>query len=92
YGCRMVATEAKNDNWMNMRQQLFYLLFFREPDPLEDTVVRQVADEVKKQNYSKAFICTSSGFSRSASNFAESRPVELINKQKLEMLLEKAGI
>ena len=92
YGCRMVATEAKNDNWMNMRQQLFYLLFFREPDPLEDTVVRQVADEVKKQNYSKAFICTSSGFSRSASNFAESRPMELINKQKLEMLLEKAGI
>lgn len=92
YGCRMVATEAKNDNWMNMRQQLFYLLFFREPDPVEDNVVRQVADEVKKQNYSKAFICTSSGFSRSAINFAESRPVELINKQKLEMLLEKAGI
>ncbi len=92
YGCRMVATESKNDNWMNMRQQLFYVLFFRDPDPLEDNVVRQIADEVKKQNYSKAFVCTSSGFSRSALNFAESRPIELINKQKLEMYLDKAGI
>ena len=92
YGCRIVATEAKNDNWMNMRQQLYCIHFFREPDPLEDTVIRQIADEVKKQNYTKAFVCTSSGFSRAASNFAESRPIELVNKQKLEMLLEKAGI
>ncbi|MBO7163196.1 MAG: tetratricopeptide repeat protein [Spirochaetaceae bacterium] len=92
YGCRIVATEAKNDNWMNMRQQLYCIHFFREPDPLEDTVIRQIADEVKKQNYTKAFVCTSSGFSRAASNFAESRPIELINKQKLEMLLEKSGI
>lgn len=92
YGCRMIATEAKSDNWMNMRQQMFYILFFREPDPLEDTVIRQVADEVKKQNYAKAFVCTSSGFSRAAANFAEGRPVELVNKQKLEMFLEKAGI
>ena len=92
FGCKMIATEAKSENWMNVRQQSFYVLFFREPDPLEDVTVRQIADEVKKQNYTKAFICASSGFSRSAIVFAENRPIELINKTKLEMLMEKAGI
>ncbi len=92
HGCRMIATEAKSDNWMNNRQQLFYILFYREPEPIEDSEVRLIADEVKKQNYTKAIICTSSGFSRSAIVFAENRPVELVNKEKFEEILAKSGI
>lgn len=92
HGCRMIATEAKNDNWMNNRQQLFYILFYREPEPIEDTEVRLIVDEVKKQNYAKAIVCTSSGFSRAATVFAENRPVELVSKAKFEDILSKSGL
>lgn len=92
HGCRMIATEAKNDNWMNNRQQLYYILFYREPEPIDDAEVRIIADEVKKQNYTKAIICTSAGFSRTATTFAENRPVELVNKNKFEAILSKSGI
>lgn len=92
YGCKMIATEATKDNWMNVRQQLFLILFYREPDPIEDTDIRILADEVKKQNYTKAFVCTSAGFTRPALTFAENRPIELVSKEKFEMILSKAGI
>ncbi len=92
YGCKMIATEAKNDNWMNVRQQLYYLLFYREPEPIEDSAVRQIVEEAKKQNYTKAIIFTSSGFTRPAMVFAENRPVELVGKEKLEAILTKAGV
>ena len=92
HGCRMIATEAKTDNWMTNRQQLFYILFYREPEPIEDTDGRLIADDVKKQNFVKAIVCTSSGFSRTATLFAENRPVELVSKAKFEDILSKVGI
>lgn len=89
YGCKIIATEAKSDNWMSVRQQLFVLLFFREPDLIEDAVLRELLEEMKKQSYGKGIICTSAGFTRSALTFAENRPFELIAKDRLEQLLSK---
>lgn len=91
-GCKIVATEQKKDNWMNMRQQLFLVQFYRESDPIEDTEVRRVVDLAKEQNYTKSILCTSSGFTRSASVYAENRPVELVPKEKLELLLSQSGV
>jgi len=42
-------------------------------------------------NSVKAFLFSSSGFNTAAKRFAENRPVELVEKQKLEALLSKAG-
>ncbi len=42
-------------------------------------------------NAVKAFLFTSSSFSQAAKHFAENRPVELVEKQKLEAVLSKAG-
>ena len=46
---------------------------------------------MKSLNSVKAFLFSSSGFNTAAKRFAENRPVELIEKQKLEALLSKAG-
>ena len=92
YGCKMVATIAKQDSWMNVRQQVFVILFFRESDLIEDTVLRKQLEEMKSQNYFKCIVCTCSGFTRTAMSFAENRPFELVPKEKLEILLEKAKI
>ena len=66
WGCQILATEAKDADWRSIRKQAFLIKFFRETDPLEDFIVRKTLDEIKSQNCSKAFICSSSGFTRSA--------------------------
>ena len=90
WGCQILATEAKDADWRSIRKQAFLIKFFRETDPLEDFIVRKTLDEIKSQNCSKAFICSSSGFTRSAVAAAENRPCELVNKESLEKLLDKA--
>lgn len=91
-GCVMLASDEKKEGWMNVRQQMILVEFFRDTNPLEDTVVRKAADSVKSQNYEKAIIVSSSEFTRTAMSFAETRPVNLVGKIQLESLLAKAGI
>ncbi|CAM4078948.1 MULTISPECIES: tetratricopeptide repeat protein [Treponema] len=92
FGCSILATENKKDNWMNVRQKIFLLQFYRDTEPLEDTVVRKVVDTVKTQNYVKGIICTSSEFTRTAVSYAENRSVVLVTKKQLEAIFKKAGM
>lgn len=92
WGCQIIATEVKKDDWMNMRKQLFLLNFYRITDPIEDAEVRRTLDLAKAKNCAKAFACTSSEFTTTAIRFAENRPIELVSKEKLESILAKAGI
>ena len=86
-GCSILAVEAKEDDWRNMRKQAQYLRFYRAIEPVEDTAVREVLDKAKAANCTKSYVIASSGFTRTAIAFAENRPVELIEKQRLETLL-----
>jgi tetratricopeptide (TPR) repeat protein len=63
---------------------------YRSPDVTDDNKVRSILDDAKGQNMGRAVIITSSGFSRSAAGYAESRPVELFGKDKLQTLLKKS--
>lgn len=92
YGCQILATEAKSDNWMSVRQQTYLIDFYRETEPLEDDVIRKLVDRVKSQGLAKAIVCASAGFTHSALSFAENRPVELVDKARLENILAKSGI
>ena len=74
-----------------MRKQTTMFRFFREPDPIEDDVIRESLDTMKSLNCQKGYLFSSSGYSNSARHFAEGRPVELIDKIKLENMLSKAG-
>jgi hypothetical protein len=92
FGCMMVATESKSDNWMNMRQSPYLLVFYREPDLIEDSILRKLLEIAKSKNYVKVIIASSAGFTRTATSFSENRPIELITKDKLEQFLTKAQI
>ena len=86
-GCQILASDAKDGDWRNMRKQTFLLRFYRDPDPVEDSVVRETHDKAKAMNCTKAYFISTSGFTRSALSYAENRPIELIGKEKLESLL-----
>ncbi|MGP1588050.1 MAG: tetratricopeptide repeat protein [Treponemataceae bacterium] len=88
-GCTMVATPAKSDNWMNMRQQVFMLIFLRDPETVEEPIIRKATDELKAKNIFKLMVFTSSTFSSGVKKFVENRPVELYDKDKLVDILSK---
>ena len=91
-GCTLLVNERKDDNWMSVRTQMFLIQFFRKSDPIDETTVRKTADQVKALNCSKGFMANSAGFTPASYKFAETRPVTLINKEKLEEILSKAGL
>ncbi|MBP5284416.1 MAG: restriction endonuclease, partial [Treponema sp.] len=92
WGIQILATEAKSDDWMNLRKQTFLLNFYRETEPIEDSEIRRVLDLAKQKNCTKAYALASSGFTSTASSFAENRPIELVGKNKLEAILAKVGV
>lgn len=91
WGCQIIATDAKNSDWRSVRKQTYILKFFREAEPVEDFIIRKTLDEQKSQNCSKAYVLSSSGFTRTAQAAAENRPCELIGKEQLEKILDKAS-
>jgi restriction endonuclease Mrr len=49
-------------------------------------------EEMKKMNITRGIIITSSGYSKVALDFAESRPIDLLDKEKLKELLQKVDV
>ena len=92
YGCKMIAVESKKESWMSGRKQVFRLDFYRNADPVNDGAIRKMAEDIKTSNYIKAIIFSSSGFTKAAENYADGRPIVLIGKDQLELILSKAGV
>ena len=86
-GVKLVGVQAKNSDWRNVRKQPQLVLFFRDPEPIEDAVIRNALDEAKNLGCTNSYVINSAGFTRMAVKFAENRPVELIGKEKLETIL-----
>ncbi|MCR5252257.1 MAG: tetratricopeptide repeat protein [Treponema sp.] len=91
WGCQITGVAKTDESWMNVRKQVLLIRFFRNPEPIEEAPVREAVELLKTMNAVKAFLFTSSSFSQAAKHFAENRPVELVEKKKLEAVLSKAG-
>lgn len=91
WGCEITAVDKKDDSWMNVKKLVSLLRFYRQSDPLEENTIVETIDTLRKKNTVKAYIFSPSGFSLSAKRYIENRPVELIDKQKLEQILSSAG-
>lgn len=92
YGCALVAVESDAEKWRNVRKMPRLILFYRDPNLIEDSFLRSLQEEMKKQSIIRGIVITSSGFTRSALEFAESRPLELIGKEKLEHMLASTDV
>jgi len=91
WGCQITAVDKRDDFRMSVRKMVLLLRFYREQNPLPDSVVRETLDEMKANSGVKSFIFSSSGFTNTAKQVAEGRPIELIEKDKLEKILSAAG-
>lgn len=91
WGCQLTAMNKGDDSWMSVRKQVIFIRFYRDPEPTDESQIHESLDTMKSMNSVKAYLFSSSGFSTGAKRFAENRPVELVEKDKLEALLSKAG-
>ncbi|MBQ0166611.1 MAG: tetratricopeptide repeat protein [Treponema sp.] len=92
YGCILVASEPESDNWRNQRAQNVLFIYYRDTSAIQEVLVRKAFDEMKSKAYTKLVILTSSKFSGQALDFAENRPIELVEKEKLETMLLKVDL
>jgi hypothetical protein len=76
---------------LGTRKMARLLRFYRTADPLDDSIVRGTLEEMKKNNVIRGVIVTSSTFTRKALEFAENRPIDLYNRERLLEILKKNG-
>ncbi|MDR2133866.1 MAG: tetratricopeptide repeat protein [Treponema sp.] len=90
-GCEITAIENDSAKWRNVRKMPRLIRFLRSPDPVDDSKVRAILDDAKAANLTKSALVSCSDFTRTAVEYATSRPVELYNREKLQELLGRAA-
>lgn len=85
--CTIKAVPDAKDTFSNVRTQTTLIYFFRSSDPIPEQFLRRQQEEMKSGAITKCIICTSSIFTSSAEAFAEGRPFELIDKNKLSSIM-----
>ncbi len=89
-GCEILAVEAEK-NWRSARRMPRLVLLLRVTEPVDEGTVRSLHERMKKNNVSRGVIATSSGFTRRAREFAETRPVDLVDREALSAYLKQAA-
>lgn len=87
-GVSIVAVEASSD-WRATRKQPRLVWFLRVAEAIEEKTVRELHEAMRSQNLARAMMIASSSYKRSATEFAESRPIELLNREKLQEILKR---
>jgi len=89
-GCQIIAVESET-KWRNARKMPRLIRFYRIPDPIKDSIIRTLHEDMKKLNVNRGIIFTSSSFTKLAIEYAQSRPIDLYEKEKLREYLIKAA-
>ncbi|PKL25506.1 MAG: restriction endonuclease [Spirochaetae bacterium HGW-Spirochaetae-3] len=90
-GVDFITVENESEKWLGTKKKPQLLRFLRVSEPLDDSAVRSLLDNMKKLGIIRGVIVTSSTFNRAAMEFAENRSVELFHKEQLQELLKKAA-
>jgi len=87
-GCQIVAVETESSKWRNARKMPKVLRFLRVPELISESTVRSLHEEMRNLGVARGIIISSSNFSRKAVEYAETRPIDLVNKDQLQELLK----
>lgn len=80
-------TEGK---WRNTKRSTCLVKFRRGSDPVGELLLRQLQDEMKKRGATRGMIVSTAGFAPSAVQYAQTRPIDLVDRQQLTHALHKA--
>ena len=87
-----VAGVESDSKRLGTRKMPRLMRFYRTTEALDEGVVRDALEEMKRNNMVRGVIVSSSLFTKRALEFAENRPIELYNRDRLpEILRHRAG-
>ncbi|MCP4130715.1 MAG: tetratricopeptide repeat protein [bacterium] len=84
----MIAIESEG-KWRNTRQSNRIIRIIRTTDTVHETLLRKLQEKMKPKNATRAVVITTGEFSPQATDFANTRPVELFGKADLVDMLKK---
>lgn len=90
-GCTVIGVEPQS-KWRNARSLPKVVKFLRATEPVDESAVRSFHEEMKHQNATRGVIVAGAGFTGLATEFAQSRPIELFDKDKLLGLLRTTNL
>ncbi len=73
----------------NVRRANRIIKFFRSTDVINDKILRKLSETMKIKNANRIIVISTSDFSVSAVDFANTRPIDLFGRQKLIDLLKQ---
>ncbi len=86
-GALEIYTEVSNKSFI----ELIYFSFMRSNTTIGDFIVRGIYNRLKEEKIDKGICVTAGNFSDTAKQFAESRMIELIEKNQLIDILSEIG-
>jgi tetratricopeptide (TPR) repeat protein len=75
--------------WRNAKKAPSIVKIFRTVDPIGYDAIRVLYDQMRKINANRSICVAASKFTRTAVEFAQIRPIDLIDKDELSKLLDK---
>lgn len=90
-GCRVFVVEKNTGQWRNARKFPKLMLFLRNTSNIDLPVIRDFHEDLTNFKVSRGMIFSGTQFTRTAIEFAESRPIEIYNKDKLLDLLHRVN-
>lgn len=89
-GVQMIVIES-GSNWRSNKKLPRLIQFIRVAEVIDESTIREIHETMRSQGLTRAMVIASSTYSRMAMDFAESRPLELYNKDHLQEFLKKSS-
>ena len=84
----MIVTEMEG-KWRNTRQTNRIIRIKRTTENIHDDLLRQLHESMRIKNATRVMVITTGDFSQKAIDFANTRPIEILNKAGLIEILKK---
>lgn len=85
--CVEFYTLEGDNKWRNVKKRPKMIRIYRKSEAITDLMIRNVHEVMKSKDIIKGVVITSSFFNKYAITFAQERPIELIDKNGLQNLL-----
>jgi len=86
-GCDLIAVESES-KFRNTRKMPRLVRILRISEAIDVSTIRALHEDMKKMGVMRGIIVTTSRFSRAATEYAETRPIDLLDKERLQSVLQ----
>ncbi|MDC7219539.1 MAG: tetratricopeptide repeat protein [Spirochaetales bacterium] len=90
-GCKVFVVEKNTGQWRNARKFPKLMLFLRNTSQVDLPVIREFHEDLTACKVTRGMIFAGTQFTRTAMEFAEPRPIEIYDKDKLLDLLHQVN-